>query len=321
MKNLLTIKNLKVYFRLAEGIVRAVDGLNLEIKESRTLGLVGESGCGKSVSALSILRLIPPPGEIIEGEIRFGTDNLLKLKDDRLRKIRGRKIAMVFQEPHLSLNPVYTIGYQIEESIRVHLGLKGKKAKERVVRILREVGIPSPGERVKDYPHQLSGGLRQRAMIAMALACEPELLIADEPTTALDVTIQAQILELFFKLKASHRMSILLITHDFGVVSEVSDRIAVMYAGKIVEVGEREQIFFRSLHPYTRGLLNAVPKLGETKKRLAVIPGSVPDPRRREEGCSFHPRCSLATTQCRSQSPPLEEKERGHKAACFEVKI
>jgi len=228
---------------------------------------------------------------------------------------------MVFQEPHLSLNPVYTIGYQIEESIRVHLGLKGKKAKERVVRILREVGIPSPGERVKDYPHQLSGGLRQRAMIAMALACEPELLIADEPTTALDVTIQAQILELFFKLKASHRMSILLITHDFGVVSEVSDRIAVMYAGKIVEVGEREQIFFRSLHPYTRGLLNAVPKLGETKKRLAVIPGSVPDPRRREEGCSFHPRCSLATTQCRSQSPPLEEKERGHKAACFEVKI
>ena len=320
MEKLLTIKNLKVYFRLAEGIARAVDGLNLEIKESQTLGLVGESGCGKTVSALSILRLVPPPGEIVEGEIRFGAENLLKLKDDRMRKFRGKKIAMVFQEPHLSLNPVYTIGYQIEEPLRAHLGLNGKEAKERAVRLLREVGIPSPGERVKDYPHQLSGGMRQRAMIAMALACEPELLIADEPTTALDVTIQAQILELFLGLKARRRMSILLITHDLGVVSEVADRIAVMYAGRIVEVGEREQIFFHPLHPYTRGLLNAVPKLGETKKRLAVIPGSVPDPCRREEGCSFHPRCSLATVQCRLRSPSLEKKEEGHKVACFEAK-
>jgi oligopeptide/dipeptide ABC transporter ATP-binding protein len=320
MENLLTIKNLKVYFRLAEGVSRAVDGLNLEIEKSQTLGLVGESGCGKSVSALSILRLVPPPGEIVEGEIRFGAENLLKLKDDRLRKLRGKKIAMVFQEPHLSLNPVYTIGYQIEEPLRAHLGLNGKKAKERAVRLLREVGIPSPGERLMDYPHQLSGGLRQRAMIAMALACEPELLIADEPTTALDVTIQAQILELFLKLKASHRMSILLITHDLGVVSEVADRIAVMYAGKIVEVGEREQIFFHPLHPYTRGLLEAAPKLGETKKRLTVIPGSVPDPCRRGKGCSFHPRCGLATAQCRLQSPALEEKEEGHKAACFVAK-
>ena len=322
--SLLSIKDLKVSFFTEEGQVRAVDGTTFGIKKGETLALVGESGCGKSVTALSILRLIPdPPGKIIGGEILFQSRDLLKLSEKRMRTIRGNEIAMIFQEPMTSLNPVYTVGNQIVEAIELHQDKKGAAAWSHATEMLRLVGIAEPEQRANEYPHQMSGGMRQRIMIAMALSCDPTLLIADEPTTALDVTIQAQILELIKELQQRNHMSVLLITHDLAVVAENAEDVVVMYASRIVERADVNNIFDQPLHPYTQGLLRSLPRLDNRNDRLEVIPGTVPDPLHFPTGCKFHPRCPYcqpnANEQCRTKEPPLEEVRPGHWAACWKT--
>jgi peptide/nickel transport system ATP-binding protein len=317
---LLEVEDLQVHFRTPDGVNRAVDGVSFHINEGETLAVVGESGCGKSVTAMSILQLIPQPPGKIAGSIRFQGKELLQLSDREMRSIRGNDISMVFQEPMTSLNPVLNVGYQISETLRLHQGLDQSAAAARAVEMLALVGIPEPGRRVRQYPHQLSGGMRQRVMIAIALACHPKVLIADEPTTALDVTIQAQILGLMQDLKRGVGAAIILITHDLGVVAEVAERVMVMYAGRKVEEAPVTDLFRNPLHPYTQGLLGAVPKLGSslsgTTSRLAEIPGTVPNLKQRIEGCVFASRCHLATDLCRAVAPALEAKASGHFAAC-----
>src|SRR5512136_2335300 len=314
---LLSIQDLKVYFRGDETVARALDGVSYEIRKGETVCLVGESGCGKTVSALTILGLIPrPPGEIAGGKILFHGKNLLGLGDEEMQKIRGSRIAMVFQEPMTSLNPVFTVGDQIKEAILVHEHMGKVELHERCLQLLRDVGIPSPEERIKDYPHQLSGGQRQRVMIAMALGCNPDLVIADEPTTALDVTIQAQILSLFREMKKTRDMSLIYITHDLGVVSKIADRIYVMYAGVIAEQGDTSHIFREPKHPYTQSLLASLPSRGKRGQRLHSISGNVPNPAYKPAGCPFHPRCSYAIDPCRSIYPALCDYGEGHLSRC-----
>lgn len=315
-EKLVDVRNLRTHFYTEDGVVPAVDGVTLHIKKGETLGVVGESGCGKSVTSLSIMRLIPnPPGKIIEGDILFEGRDLVRMHESEMRKIRGNEISMIFQEPMTSLNPVFTIGDQIAEAITLHQGLNYKEAINKAIDMLRLVGIPVPERRVREYPHQMSGGMRQRVMIGMALSCNPKLLIADEPTTALDVTIQAQILELMKKLKKELGMAIMLITHDLGVVAEMAERVVVMYAGKVVEEGDVVSIFKAPLHPYTEGLLESIPRLHETRERLHVIEGVVPNPLHLPGGCRFHPRCPYIIDKCREVEPQLEPLE-GRLVAC-----
>ena len=321
MSPLLEVESLQTHFGTPDGVVRAVEGLSFHIEAGETLAIVGESGCGKSVTSMSILRLIQTPPGKMAGAIRFNGRDLLTLPEPEMRKLRGGEISMIFQEPMTSLNPVLTIGRQIGETVRLHEGLSASQAEARAVDMLTLVGIPAPGRRVREYPHQLSGGMRQRVMIAMALACNPKLLIADEPTTALDVTIQAQILDLMRDLKTRLGSAIMLITHDLGVVAEMAQRVVVMYAGRKVEEGPVEAIFGDPQHPYTRGLLGAVPKLGSSlvqggRSKLAEIPGQVPSLRQRIVGCPFAGRCLSATDLCREVAPAVEEKQPGHSVAC-----
>ncbi|MDA2934402.1 ABC transporter ATP-binding protein [Acidobacteria bacterium AH-259-D05] len=314
------VRNLKTYFYTEDGVVRAVDGIDYVLGKGRTLGLVGESGCGKSVSALSVMRLISPPGRIVEGEILLDGLNLLDFSAAEMRQVRGNRVSMIFQEPMTSLNPVFTIGNQIIEAIRVHQQVSRSEARQRTIEMLRRVKISAAETRIDEYPHQMSGGMRQRVMIAMALACDPEVLIADEPTTALDVTIQAQIMELLAELQSDFQMSILLITHNLGLVAEVADDIAVMYASKVVEYTTTHELFASPLHPYTHGLLTSVPTLGMPRDReLNVIPGQVPNPLHFPSGCKFHPRCPLAEERCKKEEPPLREVKPGHWAACHVI--
>ena len=323
MEPILNIIDLKVHFDTDDGLVRAVDGVDLKLMKGTTLALVGESGCGKSVTCLSVLRLIPsPPGRIADGAIIYKGRNLLELSEKDMERIRGNNISMIFQEPMTSLNPVFTIGDQIKESIMIHQKKGVKEAEELAVEILERVGIPSSRIRIRDYPHQMSGGMKQRVMIAMALSCNPEILLADEPTTALDVTIQAQILDLMKSLQDELGMSILLITHDLGIVSSMADHVAIMYASKVVEYGSYDNIFENPRHPYTLGLFTSIPIIGEKKENLYVIPGSVPNPLAFPEGCKFWPRCVFAEDICSSQEPVSEEIGRGHKVSChFKEKI
>ena len=322
---LLQICNLQTHFISPAGIAPAVDGVSLEIPLGKTVALVGESGCGKSLTALSVLRLVPPPGRIVGGEILFGGRDLLKLNQREMRDIRGNRIAMIFQEPMSCLNPLLTVGHQIGEALELHRGLRGRPRHRRTVELLQRVGIPAPETRVDDYPHQMSGGMRQRVMIAMALACEPDLLIADEPTTALDVTIQAQILALLRELQQQTAMSILLITHDLGLVAGSADTVYVMYAGRIVEQAPVERLYKDPRHPYTQALLRSMPHLitdlddAQTRRRLEVIPGEVPQPTSRPAGCAFHPRCPLGQhdSTCQTEVPPTIEREPGRQCACW----
>jgi oligopeptide/dipeptide ABC transporter ATP-binding protein len=314
---MLSVQDLKVYFFGDERVARAVDGVTYEVRKGETVCLVGESGCGKTVSALAIMRILPmPPGRIMGGKILFDHQNLLDLSDEKMQKVRGKRIAMIFQEPMTSLNPVFTIGDQIGEAIAIHEELDQERLRRSCVQILRDVGIPSPEERMKDYPHQLSGGQRQRVMIAMALACNPDLVIADEPTTALDVTIQAQILGLFRELKKKRNLSLLYITHDLGVVSNIADRIYVMYAGIIAEQGHTDHIFRQPKHPYTQGLLASLPSRAKRGKILYSIPGTVPNPAYKPTGCPFHPRCPYAIDPCRTIYPALCDYGDGHLSRC-----
>ncbi|MEX2356394.1 MAG: ABC transporter ATP-binding protein [Thermaerobacterales bacterium] len=318
-EKLIDVKNLKTYFYTEEGVVPAVDGVSFHVEKGETLGIVGESGCGKSVTSLSIMRLVPnPPGKILEGEILFEGEDLLKKSEGAMRKIRGNDIAMIFQEPMTSLNPVYTVGDQIAEAVQLHQGLSKRDSMKKAVDMLLLVGIPSPEQRVHEYPHQLSGGMRQRVMIGMALSCNPKLLVADEPTTALDVTIQAQILELMKGLKQRIGMAIMLITHDLGVIAEMAQRVVVMYAGKVVEEADVYSLFRKPLHPYTKGLLTSIPRMDHPKgRKLHVIDGVVPNPLNMPTGCRFHPRCPYATDECIAEEPPLEEVAEGRKTACW----
>jgi oligopeptide transport system ATP-binding protein len=315
---LVKVDDLKTYFYTEDGMVPAVDGATFHIDRGETLGVVGESGCGKSVTALSIMRLIPdPPGKILEGSsILFEGEELLKKRESDMRKIRGNDISMIFQEPMTSLNPVYTVGDQIMEAIILHQGLSEREARARAIEMLKLVGISDPGQRVDEYPHQMSGGMRQRVMIAMALSCNPKMLIADEPSTALDVTIQAQILELMKELKQELGMAIMLITHDLGVIAEMAERVVVMYAGKIVEEASVFDLFGDPQHPYTEGLLNSIPRLDRAGGRLHVIEGVVPNPLNMPVGCYFNPRCPYAMDICRSEQPRLVETD-GHRVACW----
>ena len=320
---LLSVKNVSTHFSTEEGVARAVQGVTFSIKKSRTFALVGESGCGKSVTALSIMRLVASPvGKIVSGEILLGNRNLLKLSEKRMRAIRGNKIAMIFQEPMTSLNPVYTVGNQIVEAIRLHQRKNASQAWSDAVEMLRRVGISDPEQRVHEYPHQMSGGMRQRVMIAMAISCKPELLIADEPTTALDVTIQAQILDLLDELREQSGMSILLITHNLGVVAERADDVAVMYASRIAEAADSQKLFEEPLHPYTQGLLKSLPRLGFSAKRLPTIPGTVPDPLHFPPGCKFHPRCHIGNDdkRCQTVEPQLRQVQPGRCVACWYAK-
>ncbi len=322
MAPLLEVRNLQTYFATEEGEFRAVDGVSFALEAGRTLAVVGESGCGKSVTSLSIMGLVPqPPGRIAGGEILFQGTDLLRLSEAELREIRGNKISMIFQEPMTSLNPAFTIGDQIVEGIMRHRRVGRAEARERAIEMLRRVRIPSPEKRIDDYPHRLSGGMRQRAMIAMALACEPKLLIADEPTTALDVTIQAQILDLMRALREETGTSIILITHDLGVVAELADDVVVMYAGRIVERAAVRDLFAAPQHPYTIGLLGSIPKLHLEQERLSVIEGQVPNPLQPVTGCRFHPRCPFADDQCRRADPALAEIAPGHQAACWKAPL
>lgn len=317
-EKLLELRNLKTYFYTESGVAQAVDSVDFEIYPGETLGVVGESGCGKSVTSLSIMRLIPePPGKIVEGEIFFKGQDLIKLSESEMRDIRGNEISMIFQEPMTSLNPVFTIGDQISETIILHKKVSKKEAMKQSVEMLQKVGIPLPEQRVHEYPHQLSGGMRQRVMIAMALSCNPELLIADEPTTALDVTIQAQILDLMNDLKSKLNMSIMMITHDLGVIAEVCDRVAVMYAGKVVEYTDVKTLFTNPRHPYTWGLMNSIPRLDEEVERLTAIPGIVPSALNFPEGCRYNTRCPMAQERCFKEEPVLTDVEDGHQARCF----
>ncbi len=320
MKELLRVKDLKTYFFTHEGTVKAVDGINLKVSKGETLGLVGESGCGKSVTALSIMRLIPsPPGKIVGGKIHFEDKSLLELDEKEMRKIRGRKISMIFQEPMTSLDPMFTIGDEIAEVIRLHQGLKKDEARKKAIESLRTVGMPDPEKRINEYPHELSGGMRQRAMIAMALSCNPTLLIADEPTTALDVSIQAQILRLIDELRKKFGTSVLLITHDLGVIAETCDNVAVMYAGHIVEHTDANTLFRNPLHPYTKGLMKSIPRLDVDTKRLEIIKGLVPNLLDMPSGCLFHPRCNFCSEGCTKELPKLIEVEKNHLVRCHLV--
>ena len=319
---LLQIQGLKTHFHTLDGVVRAVDGVDLTIYPGQTFGLVGESGCGKSITALSVLRLIPsPPGRIEAGRVIFDGQNLLDLDPASMRRVRGNRIAMIFQEPMTSLNPVFTVGRQIAEALVVHREMSKKEAWSEAVGLLARVGIPSPSARVRDYPHQLSGGMRQRAMIAMAMACRPELLIADEPTTALDVTIQAQILDLIQELKDELGMAVLLITHNFGIIAETAVRTAVMYAGQVVEEAETARIFDSPSHPYTRGLLRSLPRIGDKirqgRAKLHEIPGIVPRLIGPKTGCPFGPRCDSRGPDCGRMSPEIIDLGQGHRVRCF----
>ncbi len=317
-KPLLMVRGLKTYFYTEDGVVWAVDDVCFSMGKGETLGVVGESGCGKSVTALSIMRLVPdPPGKIVGGEIIFEGEDLVKKTEAEMRLIRGNQISMIFQEPMTSLNPVFTIGEQIMESIILHQKVNRTGARRKAIDMLKMVGIPSPERRVDEYPYQMSGGMRQRVMIAMALSCNPKLLIADEATTALDVTIQAQILDLIKKLKGDLGMAVLLITHDLGVVADVANKVVVMYAGKIVEGAETQSVVTNPLHPYTIGLLGSIPGLYEDKDRLAVIEGGVPNPFGLPRGCRFHPRCSYAQEICTKEEPDLVEVEPGHLMSCW----
>ena len=319
MQPLLHVQGLKTHFFTDEGIYRSVDGVDIKVAQGETVGIVGESGCGKSVSALSILRLIQTPGRVVEGRIDFQGRDLLKLSNSEMRKIRGNEIAMIFQEPMTSLNPVYTIGNQMQEVLTLHSHLKKKEALARSIDLLRQVKIPRPEAIVNEYPHQLSGGMRQRVMIAMALACNPKLLIADEPTTALDVTVQAQILDLIRKLKKDHASTMILITHDMGVVAEMCEWVIVMYAGKVVEEADVRTLFKNPAHPYTIGLLHSIPSLDEEKEWLDCIPGNVPIPLAMPTGCRFAPRCSRASAHCRECDPDLLTVAANHKVRCHHV--
>lgn len=319
--DLLRVENLQTYFFTDAGIVRAVDGVSLRIAPGETLGVVGESGCGKTVTALSILRLVPdPPGRIVGGRVIFEGTELLGLDSERMRKMRGSAISMIFQEPMTSLNPVFTVGDQIAEGVRLHQGLSRRAAWDRAVEMLRLVQIPDPDRRVREYPHQLSGGMRQRVMIAMALACGPRLLIADEPTTALDVTIQAQILELLVRLKEELGMAVMLITHDLGVIADTAQRVVVMYAGRVVEEAPVRDLFANPRHPYTQGLLASIPTLekgAEGRKRLRAIPGLVPSLLDLPPGCRFSDRCPVAVPECRTAEPELRAVTSEHRARCI----
>jgi oligopeptide/dipeptide ABC transporter ATP-binding protein len=316
-KPLLYVENLKVYFQSNGVRARAVDGISFEVRKKETVCIVGESGCGKTVSALSILGLIStPPGEIVDGKIIFSEQDLIKLDEKEMQKIRGNHISMVFQEPLTSLNPVFTIGDQVGEAVRTHQQIEKEALYRYCVQLLDDVGIPSSKQRLKDYPHQLSGGQRQRVMIAMALACDPDLIIADEPTTALDVTVQAQIIALLRSIQKKRSMSILYISHDLGVVSAIANRIYVMYSGIIVEQGNTDQIFRDARHPYTQGLLASLPSLSKRGKRLNSIPGSVPNPAYKPEGCPFHPRCPHTLVSCQEEFPEMCDYGQGHQARC-----
>ncbi len=315
---LLEVKNLKTYFYTDEGVVQAVDGISFDIKKGQTLGMIGESGCGKSVSALSMMRLIPqPPGRIIEGEVNFKGESLLEKSEPEMRRIRGNEIAMVFQEPMTSLNPLFTIGDQIAEAVILHQKVDKREAQFRVIEMLQRVGMPSPERRVHQYPHQLSGGMRQRAMIAMSLSCNPDLLIADEPTTALDVTIQAQILELMERFKKELGMALLLITHNLGVIAEVSDRVVLVYAGKTVEYADARAIFKHPRHPYMMGLLESIPRLDDAIEKLKIIKGAVPFGLNLPSGCRFHPRCEKVMDVCKVKPPRILEVEKNHGVRCW----
>jgi peptide/nickel transport system ATP-binding protein len=319
---LLEVRGLKTYFASTEGDYRAVDGVSFTLEPGRTLGLVGESGCGKSVTSLSIMGLIPsPPGRIAGGEVIFQGQDLLRLSRAELRELRGNQISMIFQEPMTSLNPAFTVGDQIAEAVQRHRKVGRGAARARAIEMMRRVRIPAAEARYDDYPHKLSGGMRQRIMIAMALVCGPKLLIADEPTTALDVTIQAQILDLMRELHADFGTAIIMITHDLGVIAELADEVAVMYAGKIVEQAPVEALFAEPQHPYTIGLLGALPKLHDDKARLATIEGTVPNPLSLPQGCSFHPRCPFADAECRRSAPPLRRLQARHFAACLKAPL
>ena len=315
-ENVLEIKGLRTHFATLDGTVKAVDGVSFEIKRGQTLGVVGESGCGKSVTAMSVMRLIERPGEIVAGSATLSGTDLLALSDGDMEATRGDRMAMIFQEPMTSLNPVYTCGDQIAEALTLHMGLGRGAARARAIEMLSKVGIPEPEQRAKQYPHELSGGMRQRVMIAMALSTEPELLIADEPTTALDVTIQAQILELMKDLREQNDMAIMLITHDLGVVAEMADEVVVMYGGKVVERADAITVYEQPHHPYTKGLLASIPKLGEKRKRLDVIKGVVPNPLNLPAGCMFKRRCPVAMPVCDSM-PPMRQLEDGHISRCW----
>ena len=314
-KKLFEIKGLKTHFYTDEGVIPAVDGVDLTIYEGETVGVVGESGCGKSVTSLTAMRLTP--GKIVEGSIVFDSKDLLALSEEEMRGIRGNQIAMIFQEPMTSLNPVFTIGQQIEEAIRIHLKYDKKRARERTIEMLKLVGIPRAEQIVDEYPHQLSGGMRQRVMIAMAMSCNPKLLIADEPTTALDVTIQAQILDLMRELRDKHGTAIMMITHDLGVVAEMCDRVIVMYAGRVVEEADVITLFTNPKHPYTQGLMKSIPSLDGKEKRLYSIKGNVPIPGALRQGCTFAPRCEFAMDICRAKMPQLQEVGEGHASRCW----
>ncbi|PYT36165.1 MAG: peptide ABC transporter ATP-binding protein [Acidobacteria bacterium] len=325
MPRILEVTDLSTHFTTPEGEVRAVDRVSFHVDEGQTLGLVGESGCGKSVLALSLLRLVPPPGRIVSGRIVYKGGDLMALPERGIRRVRGREIALIFQEPSTALNPVFTVGYQIAEGLIVHKMMKKKEALREAARLMEVVRIPDPGRRVRDYPHQMSGGMRQRVMIAMALACRPSLLVADEPTTALDVTIQAEILDLLRNLKRDFRLSLILISHNLGVIAETADRIAVMYAGRIVEEAGTNDLFARPKHPYTAGLIRSIPRLGDAgpeggdrKKRLAAIEGTVPDLLRLPPGCAFQPRCPDVMRECREHVPGLRPLgDSSDTVACF----
>ncbi len=319
MGTLLQVRDLKTQFFTEEGIVHAVDGVSYDVEEGETLGLVGESGCGKSVSALSILRLIPnPPGKIVAGEIIFEGEDLLKMSEEEIRHVRGNRIAMVFQEPMTSLNPVLTIGRQLTEALELHLKMDRSAANKRAAELLEMVGIPAAASRLNDYPHQFSGGMRQRVMIAMALSCNPKLLLADEPTTALDVTIQAQILEIMARLSRELGTAVVIITHNLGVVARYADRVNVMYAGKVVEMASARELYGNPRHPYTIGLLKSVPRLDQGRKdRLVPIEGVPPDLVNRPAGCSFAPRCAYRIERCTTDEPPLMAAGDRHQAACW----
>jgi len=314
---LLEVKDLVVQFKSDEGVTPSVNGVSFSVSRGETLAIVGESGCGKSVTSLSIMGLLAYPGQVAGGEISFEGKNLLTFSKKEMRKLRGNEISMIFQEPMTSLNPVFTIGNQIGEVIRVHQGLNRKEAKEKSIEMLQLVGIPRAEKIVDNFPHQLSGGMRQRVMIAMGLACNPKLLIADEPTTALDVTIQAQILELMAKLSRERDTGVILITHDLGVVAEMADRVVVMYAGQVVEEATVFELFANPKHPYTKGLLDSIPKIREQKEELDSIEGSVPNPLDMPQGCTFHPRCIYATDKCKTEKPQLEQLNDQHAIRCF----
>ena len=319
---LLRIEGLRTVFRSSMGDIAAVDGVDLDVPRGRTLGIVGESGCGKSMLSLSVMRLVPPPGRIAAGRVLLEGRNLLDLSAAEMRDVRGSRVAMIFQEPMTSLNPVHTIGWQITEAMRAHdKRASARELRDRAIAALQRVRIPSPERRFDDYPHQLSGGMRQRVMIAMALACKPALLIADEPTTALDVTVQAQILDLLRELQAETGMAIILITHDLGVVAEMADEVAVMYAGRVAERATAAEIFADPQHPYTLGLLGSIPRLEEDRERLLAIEGAVPPPFALPKGCRFHPRCPFAVEACTVAPPELSAVAPGHLAACIRAPV